>query len=229
MGALSRYPWAAVWGEAGGIALAHGLAEPRVFRFAANPATGQLHVSFDLALSPDTARFAGRAWVDFTIYRFDPTWGFRAAAQATPIVSPTPSPAGCGPSRRGSGFRSPTQVEDHQGGRLRLRRARAARPRRGRLRRAARHRFVPLPPDPRLLPAAGGGRQRAAARPRPAGAGDRPGCGTSTRPAPPCSRRRPRPFYSSAFHDGGGSRFYRWRRQGRSPGARAAPAARCSR
>ncbi len=80
-GSLSRYPWAAAWGAPGGIALAHGLTEPRVFRFAANPVTGQLHVSFDLGLSPETARFPGRTWVDFTLFRFDPAWGFRAAAQ----------------------------------------------------------------------------------------------------------------------------------------------------
>jgi hypothetical protein len=82
VGSLSRYPWAAVWGREGGIALAHGLLEPRVVRFAANPATGQLTVVFDLGLHPDTARFPGRAWVDFSLYRFDPAWGFRSAAQA---------------------------------------------------------------------------------------------------------------------------------------------------
>jgi hypothetical protein len=81
VGALSRYPWAAVWGGAGGIALGHGLTEPRVFRFAANPTTGQLYVSFDLGLSPETARFPGRAWVDFCLYRFDGAGGFRAATQ----------------------------------------------------------------------------------------------------------------------------------------------------
>jgi hypothetical protein len=81
VGSLSRYPWGAAWSPAGGIALAHGLTEPRVARFAANPTTGQLYVSFDLGLSPETARFPNQAWVEFTLYRFDPAWGFRAAAQ----------------------------------------------------------------------------------------------------------------------------------------------------
>ena len=52
-----------------------------MFRFAANPVTGQLQVSFDLGLTPETARFPGRAWVDFCLYRFDGAGGFRAATQ----------------------------------------------------------------------------------------------------------------------------------------------------
>jgi hypothetical protein len=81
IGALNQYPWAVVSGPAGGLTLAHGLTEPRVARFVANPATRQLYVAFDLALSPETRSFPGRAWVDFTLYRSDGAWGFRAATQ----------------------------------------------------------------------------------------------------------------------------------------------------
>ena len=79
-GVISQYPFAVAWGDGVGLALAHGLAEPRVARFAANPATGQLYLAFDLALSPATTRFPGRAWVDFSIFSVDAAWGFRSAA-----------------------------------------------------------------------------------------------------------------------------------------------------
>jgi hypothetical protein len=80
-GHLSEYPWASLSGPAGGIALGVPLDSPGAMRLIHNPATNQFYVAFDLGLSPQTAEFPSRAWVDLVLYRFDPGWGFRAAAQ----------------------------------------------------------------------------------------------------------------------------------------------------
>ncbi len=80
-GLQSRYPWAGLSGPPGGIALAVPVDSPRVFRLAYNPVARQFYAAFDLGLSPSTTRFPGKAWVDLAIYRFDPEWGFRAAAE----------------------------------------------------------------------------------------------------------------------------------------------------
>jgi len=77
---VSYYPWSAVYGEGGGIALAVPMDIPRIqnFRFV----TGKgLEWVVDLCLAPET-EFVGRgkASATFLIYRFDPEWGFRAAA-----------------------------------------------------------------------------------------------------------------------------------------------------
>ena len=86
-GNMSRYPWSAIDGPPGGIALAVPLDSPRVMRLVHNPVTGQLYAAFDLALSPLTTKFPSRAWVDLLLYRLEvesgayDSAGFRAAAQ----------------------------------------------------------------------------------------------------------------------------------------------------
>ena len=84
VGAVSRHPFAAVWRDGQVLMLSHPLGEPRLVRLGASPANGLLYVVFDVALSAETRRFPGRAWVDFSIHRFplDPLAagnGFRAA------------------------------------------------------------------------------------------------------------------------------------------------------
>lgn len=80
-GYQSKYPWASLSGPAGGLALAVPLGDPRIFRLVYNPVSNQFYAAFDLGLSPLTSEFPSKAWVDLVIYRFDPAWGFRAAAQ----------------------------------------------------------------------------------------------------------------------------------------------------
>jgi len=80
-GRLSRYPWSALSGPAGGLSIAVPLHAPRVLRLVENPVTRQHYAAFDLGLSPDTARFPAEASVELVLYRFDPAWGFRAATR----------------------------------------------------------------------------------------------------------------------------------------------------
>ena len=74
-GRLSRYPLAAVADAQTGTALGIDMARPAFFRTGYNAATGELFLSYDLALTPEkpTAR------VRFCHFAFDPEWAFRAA------------------------------------------------------------------------------------------------------------------------------------------------------
>ena len=80
-GRTSQYPWAAVGTADGALAIAVPLDQPRVMRLVQNPSTGQLMVAFDLGLAPETAPAPGGARAEIVLYRIDPAWGFRAAAQ----------------------------------------------------------------------------------------------------------------------------------------------------
>ncbi len=80
-GHLSKYPWAGLSGPFGGLAVGVPLDSPRALRLVYNPSTRQFYAAFDLGLSPLTAKFPNRAWVDFVLYRFEANGGFRAAAQ----------------------------------------------------------------------------------------------------------------------------------------------------
>ena len=123
VGAVSRYPFAAIWGPLGGLAVALPPDQPRVARLAAHPATGQLFVVFDLALSPDTARFPGRAWVDFSLYTFRP--GRRVPGRPAGLSRSLPGglrPAFPGRAR-GDLAALYRQAEDQPRGRFRFRRA----------------------------------------------------------------------------------------------------------
>ena len=91
--------------------LSHPLGQPRVARLAASPATGLLYLVFDLALSPDTRRFPGKAWVDFSIHRFslDPMPRQRLPGGGGPLPGAAPGrlcPSVPAPNARGSGCRS---------------------------------------------------------------------------------------------------------------------------
>ncbi len=78
---VSRYPWASVAGAEAGLAMALPLDQPRLFRLACNPQTGQFYLVVDLGLSPWAGDPPGHATVSLILYRIDPQWGFRAAAQ----------------------------------------------------------------------------------------------------------------------------------------------------
>lgn len=78
-GRMSRYPWGPVAG-ADGLALGYPLDHPAQIRLVANPQTRQLYAAIDAALTPASAD-PGVAHFRLVLYRFDPAWGFRAAAQ----------------------------------------------------------------------------------------------------------------------------------------------------
>lgn len=64
-----------------GLALAIPMDYPILYRIAACPVTGQLFLAVDLALTGATAKFPDRARFFFTVYRCDPRWGLRSAAE----------------------------------------------------------------------------------------------------------------------------------------------------
>jgi hypothetical protein len=78
---MSWYPFAAVSGPAAGIGMGYPLERPAQVRFAANPHAGLLYAAIDVALSPATAE-PGTAHLGLVLFRHEPTWGFRAAADA---------------------------------------------------------------------------------------------------------------------------------------------------
>lgn len=80
-GYVSQYPWTALSGPAGGLTLGVPIDQPRIMRLICNPQTHQLYAAFDLGLSPLTTKFPRKGWVELVLYRYDPSWGFRAASQ----------------------------------------------------------------------------------------------------------------------------------------------------
>jgi len=74
-GRLSRYPFAAVGTNAGGLAIGIDPMSPAFFRVGYNAATRELFVAYDLGLAPEKPS----ATVRFCIFAFEPTWGFRSA------------------------------------------------------------------------------------------------------------------------------------------------------
>jgi hypothetical protein len=81
VGALARYPLAAVTGPEHGLAIAVPLDKPRIFRTQYDAVNRCLLIAFDFALSPDARKSPQSASVEFILYRFDPQWGFRAALE----------------------------------------------------------------------------------------------------------------------------------------------------
>ncbi|HEX6971656.1 MAG TPA: hypothetical protein VF234_05515 [Limnochordia bacterium] len=75
----SRLPFCAVTGQRTGISLAVPLHSPRVFRFWYDE--WGLQLAFDIGLSPAAQRLVGQVPFRFVLYRHDPRWGLRAAAQ----------------------------------------------------------------------------------------------------------------------------------------------------
>jgi hypothetical protein len=78
-GRTSRYPWASVAGT-DGLALGYPLDHPAQLRLVANPHTHQLYAAMDVALTAASAEPRTARW-RLVLYRFDPAWGFRAAAR----------------------------------------------------------------------------------------------------------------------------------------------------
>lgn len=83
-GAFSVYPLATVANAEFALALGVPLDQSRIFRLAYNPTSHQLYLACDVGLSPATAKFPNRAWLDFTLFRTrppEPQSAFRAALQ----------------------------------------------------------------------------------------------------------------------------------------------------
>lgn len=93
-GPLSPYPWSAVTGlvtsagQASGLSLAYALDLPAQVRIVCNPATRQLYLAYDLALTAES-KMPRRATYRFSLFKHQSAWpfaasesrGFRAAAQ----------------------------------------------------------------------------------------------------------------------------------------------------
>ena len=79
--ALSKYPFSCITSDAAGLALGVPMDRPLMEYRAYKPAEGFLS-SADLGLSPHTAKTAlGRATFSLVLYKTDPAWGFRSAAE----------------------------------------------------------------------------------------------------------------------------------------------------
>jgi len=74
-GGLSRFPLAAVAGEREGRAIALDMGLPALFRTGFSAGTGELHIAYDLGLTPEkhAAEFG------FCVFPFNPAGGFRSA------------------------------------------------------------------------------------------------------------------------------------------------------
>jgi len=79
-GRHSVLPFGCVAGEQA-LALAIPMDYPILHRIAVSPVGGQLFLAVDVALTEATAKFPNRARFFFTIYRCDPRWGLRSAAE----------------------------------------------------------------------------------------------------------------------------------------------------
>ncbi|MFC1714633.1 hypothetical protein ACFL6S_13280, partial [Candidatus Poribacteria bacterium] len=77
---VSVFPFASVTGDVAGLSLAQRVDQPRFFRIFYDPAAGYC-VDYNLGLAAETAKFPSSASFHFLIYRHDPEWGMRAAAQ----------------------------------------------------------------------------------------------------------------------------------------------------
>lgn len=81
-GHCSIYPWSALCSEATGLSVAVPLAQgPRVFVIAYNNIGRYLELTFFLGLTRDTRRAPSSAGFAFVLYRHDPRWGMRSAAE----------------------------------------------------------------------------------------------------------------------------------------------------
>jgi hypothetical protein len=77
---VSVYPFASVTGKGTGLTLAQRVDQPRFFRLFYDSTAGYC-VDYNLGLSAETAKFPSSASFHFLLYRHDPEWGMRAAAQ----------------------------------------------------------------------------------------------------------------------------------------------------
>jgi hypothetical protein len=77
---LALFPFATMGNDKGALALAVPMDMPRVFRLCYERGKG-FFVNYEFGLSQDAAKMPGRADFRLVLYRLDPQWGFRAAAQ----------------------------------------------------------------------------------------------------------------------------------------------------
>ena len=75
----SKYPWCAVTTPSEGLSLYVPMDRPQVMRMGVS--AGLTYIVFDLGLSAKAARMRSKASFEFGLYRHDPAWGFRSAAQ----------------------------------------------------------------------------------------------------------------------------------------------------
>ena len=80
-GQISRYPWAAVTGSVGGLALGMDMDSPAQFRLLYNAELQSLVLAYDFGLVKETAKFPSGAPFRLVIYPADANWGFRSAAE----------------------------------------------------------------------------------------------------------------------------------------------------
>ena len=78
---MSRYPCCAIENGKAGLSLAVRMDEPRMFVTEYDAEDKLFQIRFDVGLSPDTKKFPSKADFSFIIYRHDPEWGFRSAAE----------------------------------------------------------------------------------------------------------------------------------------------------
>ncbi|MBT4818575.1 MAG: hypothetical protein HON70_22890 [Lentisphaerae bacterium] len=76
---VALYPFAAMGDSRSALAIAIPMDMPRAFRICFDSELGYF-VNYEFGLSQATAKFPGRAAYRFFIYRIDPAWGFRSAA-----------------------------------------------------------------------------------------------------------------------------------------------------
>ena len=77
---VSVFPFSSVTGNGAGLSLAQRMDQPRFFRIFYDPAAGY-SIDYNLGLAAETEKFPSAAAFHFLIYRHDPNWGMRAAAE----------------------------------------------------------------------------------------------------------------------------------------------------
>jgi len=78
-GFMSKYPWSAITTESDGLSLCVPMDKPQVMRMGIS--AGLTYIAFDLGLSAKAKKTPSRGAFAFGLYRHDPAWGFRSAAQ----------------------------------------------------------------------------------------------------------------------------------------------------
>ncbi len=78
---ISKYPFASLSGPEAGISLGTDIGQPRVFRLGYDQGHKLFRLSYDFGLSSFVREFPSRGPFHFVIYRHDPKWGFRSAAE----------------------------------------------------------------------------------------------------------------------------------------------------
>jgi hypothetical protein len=77
---IALYPFSAMGNEETALALAVPMDQPRVFRLCYDPEIGYF-INYEFGLTRATKKFPSKAEFRFFIYRVDPRWGFRSAAE----------------------------------------------------------------------------------------------------------------------------------------------------